>query len=87
MGMGSFINGLIQEKGKSLFNDFVEKADLDRDGRLDKDQVSDWFARLGTVVQRVDDAIDQEKLIAVAKDATGVLHEILTYLDNLKKNV
>lgn len=87
MGMGKFVGDLIRGQGMSLLTEFMDKADLDKDGKLDKVQVQEWMNTLGGSVQKVDEAIDQEKLISVAKEVTGTLHAMLTYLENLKKNL
>lgn len=73
-------------KAKAVVNDVWEELDLDKNGVKDKDQIHKWCDTLGNVGLKLDEAIDQEKVIAVGKEVAGTVKEIAAYIEGVKEH-
>lgn len=81
MSFFGFLGKFAANKAKDFINDVLTTMDLDHNSVPDKVQWEAWADSLGTIGSRVDEAIDQDKLMAAVKDGAKTVKEIAAYIE------
>ena len=79
-----WIGGEVTKTLKSLAEEFYGKMNLDEDAELDKDEFARWADVIGHAVGDLDDAVDQEKLLAIFVKLGETAKEIQDYITHIK---
>lgn len=86
MALFKLISSYAAAKAKELVTDIFDTLDLDKNGELDKNQLHRWCDTVGGAFGRLDDAIDQEKVVEIVKDVAGTVKEIAAYIEGVKEH-
>lgn len=86
MGLFSLVGSYAAAKAKDIVSDIWNELDLDKNGVKDKEQIHKWCDTLGSAGAKLDEAIDQEKVMVVVKDVAGTVKEIAAYIEGVKEH-